>query len=835
MICPCRIFAVVILQYIFRFTAILCLILSAVHSENIEGNLCPGLRKCFCNEDLTSVNCEGQHFTYIPKCPETTEKLYLAYNDLTNIPSHAFTGLPNLQKLFLDHNKITAIHPYAFEGLESLADLYLQKNKITALVNNSLSNIPRLSHLDLTANKILSIANDAFSGTSSLEYASLQSNNLSVVPPLGNQPHLDLVILGGNRIVDATFPSSYLNCSRNISIILSSNDIKALTNSTFLTLANSRISKFYLSRNNIKSVEAGAFSGLSSILSLKIGLNPLDSISLKKVVAGLTGKNVKYLDISGITQAGVLMEELFSLLQNTNLKYLIMRNNGIKILRDNTFSYLNSLVTLDLSHSQIVEAKDEAFNGLEHNLRLKLNKNMFATIPKYLPSSLRLLYLDNNQLKTIPSNIFSNLVQLQELRMNNNHIVDLGAGAFNGLVKLEKIDLHNNNIPAIPGSLFSSLLRLKNLNLGKNKLMLIPNFIDRLMPLPSLQYLNLADNMCAFVRSDFFNAMKSLKYLHIEQNNFGKLIAEDYDGQLFEGLAQLEHIYLMNNNIGSLPDSIFKNQLSLTLLNVSHNKLSGWGPHLFKPTQTLLTLDISFNLITTLKQVNFQYLENLKYLHLTGSPFLCNCDLRWFRQWLDTTKTEVSNKASYTCHGPNDWRSEPLLAFSGKKIECLFFTKYAIIGATLGGLVMALLSGILVYKNRWRLRLRWYCFSRRGRRVFGMKKANDAKGNYGTIEGTLTYDAYVSCSDMDTHWALQNLLPGIDNGRLDEEFGGEFRLYYEDRDSDPSKLANSLDMSQSMLLDNYTYRLWIENSSNAPLNFSPLSCTNLGKNSFQYH
>ena len=77
-----------------------------------------------------------------------------------------------------------------------------------------------------------------------------------------------------------------------------------------------------------------------------------------------------------------------------------------------------------------------------------------------------------------------------------------------------------------------------------------------------------------------------------------------------------------------------------------------------------------------------------------------------------------------------------------------------------------------------------------------MAKVHDIRGNYGAIEGTSTYDAYVSCSDMDTHWALQNLLPGIDNGRLDEEFGGTFRLYYEDRDSNPSKLAYSINMYQ---------------------------------------
>ena len=770
----------------FRYLTVF-LTLSLVYTESFGDDTCPGQPKCFCNKDRTSVNCEGKHFTSIPNIPETAEKLYLAYNDFTNISSHVFAGLPHLQKLFLDHNHITTIDPYAFEGLQSLTYLDLRNNKITALVNKSLASIPSLSHLYLTTNKLQSIAEDAFSGTSALEYVNLQANDLTTVPPIGYQPRLDQVILEGNGIVDATFPSSYQNCSRKTSIGLSNNEIKALTNSTFSTLANSSLSKLYLSRNNIKYVEAGTFSGLNSILSLKLGSNPLDSLSLKKAVAGLAGKNVHSLDISGIALAGVLMEDTFSLLRNTTLLSLIMRFNTIKLLRDNTFSQLKSLIMLDLSSSQINEARDKAFYGLEQVTTLKLNNNRFVSIPKNLPPSLLFLYLDSNQIKAIPANIFNDLVQLQELRMSGNNILTLETGAFDGLVNLKKLNLYNNNIATLPGSIFSPFVRLISLNLGKNNLNTIQTAKDRFASLVSLIYLNLADNQCAFVQSDIFKPMKSLKYLHIERNKLGKLIAEDYDGHLFEGLTKLEEIYMMNNNIESLPNPVLKDQLSLTVLNVSQNKLSDWGLNLFKSAQKLSTLDISFNLITTVKQENLQDLENLKYLNLTGSPFSCNCDLRWFRDWINTTKTEISNNASYTCNGPEAWSGKPLLEFSRKKIDCLFFSKYAIIGAVLGGLVVALLSGILVYKSRWRLRLRWYRLSRRGRRFFRMAKANDVRGNYGAIEDAPTYDAYVSCNDKDTPWALQHLLPGIDNGRLDEEFGGNFKLYYEDRDSDPGK------------------------------------------------
>ena len=647
----------------------------AAHTKSLGDNLCPGLSKCTCNKDRTSVNCEGKHFTSIPKFPDTTETLYLAQNDFINIPSRSFTGLPNLRTLFLDHNKITTIDPFAFEGPQSLTHLDLRSNEITALVNNSLANIPRLSKLYLSTNKIQSIAVDSFNGTSTLEHINLQSNYLTAIPLLGHQPYLEQVTLDGNRIVDATFSSSHLSCSRKMSIVLSNNDITALTNSTFLTLANTSLSKLYLSSNNIKYVEAGTFSGLNSILSLKLGSNPLDSLSLKQAVAGLAGKTINSLDISGIALAGLLMKDTFSLLQNTSLESLIMRFNAINVVRDNSFSRLKSLTMLDLSQSQITRAEKDAFNGLDQVSTLKLNKNRFVTIPEKLPPSLLFLYLGSNQIRKIPANIFNNLVQLQELRMGNNNILTLETGAFNGLVNLKILYLYNNYIATLPGTIFSPFVRLKKLDLGKNNLKTIQVAKDRFSSLLSLYYLNLADNKCTFLQSDIFKSMKSLKYLHLERNNLGQLIAGQYDGQLFKGLTKLRHIHIMSNNIEYLPSSTFKDQLFLTLLNVNHNSLSNWEPNLFKSTRKLSTFDISFNLITTVKQENFQDLESLQYLNMTGSPFLCNCDLRWFRDWINTRKTKVSNNASYTCYGPNDWRSKPLLEFSRKKIDCLFFFK----------------------------------------------------------------------------------------------------------------------------------------------------------------
>ena len=690
--------------------------------------------------------------------------------------------------LYLNHNQISKIQPFAFDGLVMLNHLVLKGNVLNDLGTNSLANLSNLEKLYLNNNMIQTVAENAFSGTSSLTYVNMQANDLSAVPPLGHQPHLSQIILDGNGIVDATFPSSFKNCSRNTSIVLSSNKIRALKNSTFEAFANRRLKKLYLSRNDIDSVDTGTFSGINSITSLNLGFNPLNSLKLKNAVAGLAGKDINSLDFSGIELDGELMEDTCSLLKNTTLNHLILSFNKIKLLHNNTFLQLKSLTMLDLSNNKINDARSQAFSGLEQLSTLKLNNNRFELVPKQLPPSLLFLYLEKNQIHILENNAFENLAQLRVLRLRHNNILTLERDAFKGLTNLKKLNLNNNHINTLPGTIFTPLVGLRRLELGKNYLRRIPYTKGIFSSLGMLTYLNLADNQCTYLQNDIFKPMISLKHLHLEENNLGKLLTEDHIGGIFEELKKLEELYLMNNNIEALPGPMLKNQISLKLLNASNNKLTTWESNLFISSQKLVALDLSYNLINIVEEKHILYLNNLKYLNLTGSPFACNCDLRWFRDWINQTKTVLSNNASYTCNGPKEWKGRPLLEFSRRKINCTFFSKYAIIGLVCAAMAVAFIICGLMYRIRWRLRLRWYRLSRRGRRFLKRTKTADGIRGYGAIEDdSKIFDAYVSCSESDRPWALRNLLPGIDSGQLNDnfKFEGDFHLYYEDRDSEP--------------------------------------------------
>ena len=156
---------------------------------------------------------------------------------------------------------------------------------------------------------------------------------------------------------------------------------------------------------------------------------------------------------------------------------------------------------------------------------------------------------------------------------------------------------------------------------------------------------------------------------------------------------------------------------------------------------------------------------------------------------MDHTNVDMAEKMNYRCSGPKQWHGKNLLDFDKTKITCLI-VKYNVaqsMGSAAAGIVFTSCLGILIYGFRWRIRLRAYLFSKRGKMFLRHSRTTNQQRNYGAIrDGEMQFDAYISCSEHDNPWVLHHLLPGIDNGQLNDDtpFGGEFRLYYDERDSE---------------------------------------------------
>ena len=258
---------------------------------------------------------------------------------------------------------------------------------------------------------------------------------------------------------------------------------------------------------------------------------------------------------------------------------------------------------------------------------------------------------------------------------------------------------------ALPGDIFNSFRNLSYLDLSYNNLHSINLDKRRFESLVSLLHLDLSGNDCIYLREDMFEPMISLRYLHLDRNKLGDFFAGEYGENYFRGLKELEKIYIRDNDIRVMPESIFRDQIkSLKILKLGENKLSGWGPNLFKFTKNLQMLDINHNQIGLLREVDLHHLQNLKEMNLKDNPFACTCKLLWFRGWIATTKVRLSNLESFKCSSPYEWQDKPLLEFTEDKIQCTFYSKYVIVGsvsvALFGSLVIVtLVYGYIYYQN----------------------------------------------------------------------------------------------------------------------------------------
>ena len=79
-------------------------------------------------------------------------------------------------------------------------------------------------------------------------------------------------------------------------------------------------------------------------------------------------------------------------------------------------------------------------------------------------------HLQNNNIESIESKAFANLVNLERLLLNNNHITYLSGDLFSALKSLKRLDLSFNHLKSIASIQFSSLGELNNLQLENNQI-----------------------------------------------------------------------------------------------------------------------------------------------------------------------------------------------------------------------------------------------------------------------------------------------------------------------------------------------------------------------------
>ncbi|XP_005987125.1 extracellular matrix protein 2 isoform X2 [Latimeria chalumnae] len=319
--------------------------------------------------DIT-VSCINAKLTSIPSIVDPELKsLNLAGNAITAIPAEAFNGVPNLEWIDLSKNKITSagIDPQAFKKLKATR-LYMDANLLEQIPPELPST---LEELRINENNLSSIAEDSFQGLTILFTLELEGNKLNeaTTSPLAFKPLKRL---------------SYLRFGRN----------------KFRTVPQGlppSIEELYLESNQIEEISETAFNKTTNLNIIVLRNNNIDETRIAPL-AWINHKNLESIDLSYNK-----LHQVPSFLPRS-LVHLVLVGNQIEGIPGYVFAHMDpGIEYLYLSYNKL---DDDGIDSL----------SFFGAY-----RSLREVFLDYNNLKTIPSGI-AEMRKLHFLRLNNNKI-----------------------------------------------------------------------------------------------------------------------------------------------------------------------------------------------------------------------------------------------------------------------------------------------------------------------------------------------------------------------------------------------------------------------------
>nr|XP_012149444.1 PREDICTED: slit homolog 3 protein-like [Megachile rotundata] len=283
---------------------------------------------------------------------------------------------------------------------------------------------------------------------------------------------------------------------------------------------------------------------------------------------------------------------------------------------------LSGLQHLDLSDNNLWTLPSELFCPVQSLTTLNLTRNKlqdivslgFADWVESCTPSLEVLDLSNNDLGALPDRVLNNLRSLTVLRLQENVIDAVGDDALAGLHALRSLNMSSNKLVALPPELFSKTKELRELILSNNSLtVLAPGLLDNL---DELQVLDLSSNELTnhWVNRDTFSRLVRLVILDLSFNGLSRI-----DAHVFKGLYSLQILKLEHNDIDTLVDGCFGSLTNLHSLTLSHNRIARFDPAHTIGLNTLGQLFLDTNKLRTLHRHVFDNLTGLQDLSLSGN------------------------------------------------------------------------------------------------------------------------------------------------------------------------------------------------------------------------
>ena len=646
------------------------------------------------------ADCSHRQLNVVPSnLPSNIQEVDLSYNNLTELSNDSFNQYRDLEEVCLSHNKIWKLESGTFQSLSSLQVLYLDNNIITDLPNFLFQGNPLLWKLSLRFNKLDHIPNAALRRIRKLNVVSLKGNQISNLDleSFSTWRYLGFIDLSENSLssIHQEDFKPLQNCKIS-TLSLANNKLTSLPPRAFAYLSiktSLRIQDLNLSELNLLSLagnqtinEVSLFqSGIKRILPLNVSHGHYSDV--RKLI----------LQNNNLTQI-----PRYAFVGFEKLEVLILELNQISSVHNSSFCGLKSLNLLDLANNNITSLPIASFECLPSLQWLRLGRNRFMTFdPAWLAGSRSLTFLDLfHSMIYIIKHTNWNMISLQKLDLSFNEISALAEWVFTGLPSLRVLNVsRNSNLKTVALKTFDKIPNLQILDMSYTfvGILQVNGQFANMNNLLSLDLFSVKLNVYSFYQ---FTNTSSLQVLNISgaQLESWNLVDNETGISLFAGLELLQTLILRENFFETLHQyhGIFSPVANLELLDLAHCKIKVLCFHTFSPLTALKELILIDNQLVTIYENAFFELHSLQVLLLQYSqietlpknllanshnltklfirgnkistilpmtilpdsltrldvsrnPYACNCDLSWFRQFLEESHADLRPKNEIIC------------------------------------------------------------------------------------------------------------------------------------------------------------------------------------------
>ncbi|CAG5098433.1 Oidioi.mRNA.OKI2018_I69.XSR.g15663.t1.cds [Oikopleura dioica] len=443
-----------------------------------------------------------------------------------------------------------------------------------------------------------------------------------------------------------------------------------------------------LSNNRIGELDLAHLKGLETLILDGAALDELEKeLALP---AGLVRLSLRECKLSHVPLLGAA---------SGTLRQLDLGKNRFREVTSLEFEHLEQLEELDLSENRIPRNRKQTSHRL------------------HLPTSLKKLNLDGNQIRELSFGLFLKLENLEVLSMNNNSIAKVKGTVFANNKALQSLSLSGNKLKELPQFFLKQQSKLKHLDLSGNSLGESGMDLAIYIKGSRLESLNFSNNAISEITDDIlyeqdqlisldlsnneisalpydplkgpWKYTRNLKILNVSSNKIQKL-----EANAFGKLSNLEELYLHDNKIETIFDHSFRGLDKLRILNLANNVISNELRNIANSIVNLpfiTTIDLRQNALRRITRSTFASMGHIESIDLRANPlteidfeafderalralmidsedFLCDCNLIWFSGMLK--KIQSPSNDNNQCHYPPNLRGQNLLEVKHDQLTC---------------------------------------------------------------------------------------------------------------------------------------------------------------------